>query len=89
MPSFFNVANAYGAALSEISGTIDTVVSLQNREEVLNQLYDKAKQKAIDQGAKPETLRLIDQQIIPYSYVPNQMARVVIRYSGKRALSYF
>lgn len=83
-PSFFNVANAYGAALSEISGTIDTVVSLQNREEVLNQLYEEAKQKAIDQGAKPETLRLIDQQIIPYSYVPNQMARVIIRYSGKR-----
>ena len=86
MPSFFNVANAYGAALSEISGTIDTVVSLQNREEILNQLYEKAKKKAIDQGARPETLRLIDQQIIPYSYVPNQMARVVIRYSGKRTL---
>lgn len=84
IPSCFNVANAYGAALSEISATIDTVVSLQNREAILNQLYEKAKQKAIDQGAKAETLRLIDQQIIPYSYVPNQMARVMIRYSGKR-----
>lgn len=84
VPSFFNVANAYGAALSEISGTVDTVVSLQNRESVLSQLYEKAQQKAIDQGAKPETLRLIDQQIIPYSYVPNQMARVIIRYSGTK-----
>ena len=87
MPEFFNVANAYGAALSEISGTVDTIVSLQNREEVLDKLYEQAKQKAIDQGAKKETLRLVDQQIISYSYVPNQMARVIVRYSGKRSLN--
>lgn len=84
MPSFYNVANAYGAALSEISGTVDTIVSLQNRDKVLDGLYEQAQQKAIDQGAKADTLRLVDQQIIPYSYVPNQMARVIVRYSGKR-----
>ncbi len=84
IPQYFNVANAYGAALSEISGTVDTVVSLQNREKVLLRLYEEAKQKAIDQGAQAETLRLVDQQILPYSYVPNQMARVIVRYSGKR-----
>jgi N-methylhydantoinase A/oxoprolinase/acetone carboxylase beta subunit len=86
-PSFFNVANAYGAALSEISGTVDTVASLEKREEVLDELYEQAKQKAIDQGAKKETLRLVDLQIIPYSYVPNQMARVIVRYCGKRTPS--
>lgn len=84
MPPFFNVANAYGAALAEISGTVDTVVSLQNRQEVLDRLYATAKQKAIEQGAQPQTLRLVDQQLIPYSYVPNQMARVIVRYCGKR-----
>lgn len=87
IPSFFNVANAYGAALAEISGTVDTIVSLQNRKETLDQLCEKAKQKAIDQGANETTLRLVDQQIIPYSYVPNQMARVIIRFSGKRMVS--
>lgn len=84
LPRYFDVANAYGAALAEISGTIDTVVSLQNREETLASLYSQAKQKAITLGSNPPTLRLIDQQIIPYSYVPNHMARVIIRYSGKR-----
>ncbi len=84
IPAYFNVANAYGAALSEISGTVDAVVSLQNREEVLKDLCTEAQQKAIDQGANPLTLRLVDQQIIPYSYVPNQMARVVVRYCGQR-----
>ncbi len=85
IPSNFNVANAYGAALAEISGSVDTVVSLQNREGVLDRLYAMAKQKAIDLGADPATLRLIDQQIIPYSYVPNQMARVIVKYCGKCA----
>ncbi len=84
MPSFLNVANAYGAALSEISGTVDMIVSLRNREVALDKLYEQAQQKAIDQGAKKETLRLVDQQIIPYSYVPNQMARIIVRYSGKK-----
>jgi hypothetical protein len=84
IPAFFNVANAYGAALAEISGTIDTIVSLQNRTKVLDDLCETAKEKAIAQGADKRTLRVVDQQIIPYSYVPNQMARVIIRYSGKR-----
>lgn len=84
IPDYFNVANAYGAALAEISGTVDTVVSLKNRKEVLEELYEKARQKAIDQGADPNALRLVDQQIIPYSYIPNQMARVLVRYCGKR-----
>ena len=83
-PKFFNVANAYGAALAEISGCVDVVVSLQNREAVLEKLYQEAKQKAIEQGANPKTLRLIDQQIIPYHYIPNQMARVIIRFFGKK-----
>ncbi len=84
LPDFFNVANAYGAALAEISGTIDATVSLQNRSEMLDKLGAQARQKAMDQGADRGTLKLVDQQIIPYSYAPNQMARVIIRYSGKR-----
>lgn len=84
IPKYFDVANAYGAALSEISGTVDTVVSLKDREKVLSGLYEQAQKKAVDQGAKVESLRLVDQQIIPYSYVPNQMARVIVRFSGVR-----
>ncbi len=85
IPEHFNVANAYGAALAEISGTIDTVVSLKDREKVLEELHTQAKGKAIEQGANPKTLTLVDQQIIPYHYVPNQMARVVVRFCGKRS----
>jgi N-methylhydantoinase A/oxoprolinase/acetone carboxylase beta subunit len=84
IPPYFHVANAYGAALSEIAGTVDTVISLQNREEALQKLYAEARERAVLQGADPSDLRLVDQQIIPYHYVPNQMARVMVRFCGKR-----
>lgn len=87
MPAYYNVANAYGAALAQISGTVDTVVSLQKRQELLDELCSQAKKKAVEHGADEKSLRLVDQQIVPYSYVPNQMARVLVRYSGKRRVN--
>lgn len=86
VPDHFNVANAYGAALAEISGTMDVIVSLQQRESILEDLFEKAKQKAVRQGADASTIRLVDRQIIPYHYTTNQMARVILRVSGKRSL---
>jgi N-methylhydantoinase A/oxoprolinase/acetone carboxylase beta subunit len=82
IPPHANVANAYGAALAEISGTVDTVVSLNARDAILDQLQDEAKQKAIQKGANEKNVDIVDLQIIPYHYVPNQMARVVVTASG-------
>ncbi|NGX59611.1 MAG: Acetophenone carboxylase gamma subunit [Chlamydiae bacterium] len=84
IPPSYQVANAYGAALAEVSGMVDTVLSLENREETLDKLYESAKKRALEQGADIKTLRLVDQQILPYSYVPNKMARVVVRFCGKK-----
>lgn len=84
VPANYDVANAYGAALAEISGTIDTVVSLREREKVLDELKTNAMEKAINSGAAREKIACVEQQIIPYAYAPNQMARVIIRYSGPR-----
>jgi N-methylhydantoinase A/oxoprolinase/acetone carboxylase beta subunit len=83
IPVHANVANAFGAALSEISGVIDRVVSLQQRELVLDQLQLEAKRLAESRGADPESVRVVDLQIIPYHYVPNQMARVVVTAAGR------
>ncbi|WP_068471454.1 ROK family protein [Candidatus Protochlamydia phocaeensis] len=82
LPSYFDVANAYGATLSEIAATIDTVVSLSQREATLESLKSQAVRQAIEQGADPDKVRLIDQHILPYPYLPNQMARVIIRAAG-------
>jgi N-methylhydantoinase A/oxoprolinase/acetone carboxylase beta subunit len=85
IPEDANVANAYGAALAEISGTVDCVVPLTDRENVLKEIQEKCIQEAIKEGADPESTRLVDLQIIPYHYVPGHLARVVATASGTQA----
>lgn len=82
VPQFANVANAYGAALAEISGVVDRVVSLNDRDAVLAQLREEARQVAIQRGAEAKRTQIVDVQIIPYHYVPNQMARVMVTAVG-------
>lgn len=82
----FDVANAYGAALAEVAGTVDTVISLTQREHTLNLLHEKARNQAILKGADPLCVRLVDQQIIPYPYASNNMTRVIVRWSGKKRI---
>lgn len=84
IPEHASVANAYGAALAEISATIDTVVSLANRDAALDDVKNKAVQSAIAKGAHPASVRLVDLQIIPYHYMPGLMARVIATAAGKR-----
>lgn len=83
-PENYDVANAYGSALAEISGVVDTVVSLEDREAVLQKLKDDALQTAVNKGANPKYVQIVDVAIFPYHYMPGQLARVVIKASGKK-----
>lgn len=84
LPANYSVANAYGAALAEIAATVDTVVSLTAREKVLEDLQGRAIAEAVRKGADPRAARIVDLQVIPYHYVPNHLARVVVTASGCR-----
>ena len=84
IPPYANVANAFGAALAEISATVDTVVSLMERERVLGDLQQQAIQAAIQKGADFKTIKVAEIEILPYHYIPNQMARVIVRASGNQ-----
>lgn len=84
IPPYAHVANAYGAALAQISGVVDTVVSLEDRQEVLARLQQQAIQAAIQKGADYLTVKIENIDIIPYHYVPNRMARVIIRATGNQ-----
>jgi N-methylhydantoinase A/oxoprolinase/acetone carboxylase beta subunit len=85
-PDHAHVANAYGAVLAEIAATVDTVVSLKNRDQTLESLQEQAKKIAIQKGADSNSIQIVDQQIIPYHYVPNQMARIIVTASGKQKI---
>jgi N-methylhydantoinase A/oxoprolinase/acetone carboxylase beta subunit len=82
IPPYAHVANAYGAALAEISATVDTVVSLEDRQKILEGLQASAIQAAIERGADYKTVKVVDVNIIPFHYMPNKLARVIIRASG-------
>ena len=83
-PSYAQFANAYGAARAEASGTINTVVSLHERENTISSLKEEAKQKAVHNGACIDTVRIIDVTIMPYYYLPDNMAYVSIMAAGGR-----
>lgn len=84
IPAHAHVANAFGAAIAEITGVVDTVVSLTDRSEELEKLKMQALQKALDAGADAATVKVVDMQIFPYHYVPGHQARVVVTASGKQ-----
>jgi DUF917 family protein len=83
LPPFHSVANAVGAAISKIGGTVDVIQS--TAEQTIAQITKKAKQMAFDRavgaGAKPETVVLTEVDTIPLQYVANQV-RVIARAVG-------
>ncbi|RAK96822.1 hydantoinase/oxoprolinase [Aspergillus ibericus CBS 121593] len=78
------VANAVGAAISRVSGVIDTVVDTSNRtvkeaQETVSQL---AIQKAIGNGARANTVQIAEVTMLPIQYVEAK-ARIVVRAIGE------
>ncbi|KAJ5785200.1 uncharacterized protein N7503_010412 [Penicillium pulvis] len=78
------VANAVGAAISRVSGVIDTVVDTSNQsiKEAQDAVVKLAIQKAIENGAKPETIQVAEITMLPIQYV-DAKARIVVRAVGE------
>ncbi|KAJ5993673.1 hypothetical protein N7451_009397 [Penicillium sp. IBT 35674x] len=78
------VANAVGAAISRVSGVIDTVVDTSNQtiKEAQDAVVKLAIQKAIGNGAKPETIQVAEITMLPIQYV-DAKARIVVRAVGE------
>lgn len=54
------MANAVGAALSQVSGSVDYVVSLagRSRSDAVDEAKARAAAAAVDAGALPETVKV-------------------------------
>jgi N-methylhydantoinase A/oxoprolinase/acetone carboxylase beta subunit len=81
VPPHSESANAYGAALSEISATIDRVISLNDRVTAIETLELEAIAAAKRNGASEP--RIVEKTIIPYHYIPGNLARILLTASGK------
>ncbi|WP_213989321.1 hydantoinase/oxoprolinase family protein [Sodalis sp. dw_96] len=73
-----DVANAAGVAIAQVSGSVDTIVSLEHRdrESCLADAALKARAAAITAGAIPGTVTIIDLDTLPLAYMPGNAVRI-------------
>ncbi len=86
-PNHHAVANAYGAAIAEASGSIDRVFRFEERgrEASLEEARSLAVEAAIRSGADPARIRITAIHEVPLSYVPGQACRVQVKAAGPLA----
>lgn len=83
-PPYYQVANAVGAALSQVSGSIDYVMSLRDRSrsDVIDYGKTAACEVAVSAGADPKTVKILDIMEVPLTYLPGSVTRIKVKAVG-------
>jgi N-methylhydantoinase A/oxoprolinase/acetone carboxylase beta subunit len=83
-PDNFQFANAIGAAISQVSGEIDRVFSLeqQTRDEAMSEAKRLATEKAVLAGADPSKVQIVDIDEVFLAYLPSNAARIRVKAAG-------
>lgn len=82
-PPYHDVANAVGAAISQIGGTVDIVQSTANQSEseAVSHAVQLAIDRAIRAGAVAASVSVVSVESIPLQYVSNQV-RTMVKATG-------
>jgi hypothetical protein len=85
---YYQVANAVGAAIAQISGELDQTFTLdqRTRAEVLAQAKGLACARAVAAGAHPDTVQVVDVEEIPLTYLPSSAVRIRVKAVGDLSL---
>jgi N-methylhydantoinase A/oxoprolinase/acetone carboxylase beta subunit len=76
-PEHYEVANAVGAAIAQVSGEVDTIASLEGgRERAIERARREAIERAEANGADPCTIQIVDVEDLPVAYMEGAMTRV-------------
>ena len=83
-PEQAGVANAIGVAIAQVSGTVDSVFSLEklSRTEALDQATALASERAIAAGAAPDKVEVLDLEEVPLAYLPGNAVRIKVKAVG-------
>lgn len=83
-PEHFEVANAIGAAIAQVSGSIDGVfdVATKGRDAVLEEVKEAAKQEAVKAGADEASIEVVEFEEIPLAYLPSNAVRFRVKAVG-------
>ncbi len=75
-------ANAVGAAIAQVSGEVDQIFRDLSRTEAIAVARDLAAERAVAAGASADTLKTIETEDMPLSYLPGNSLRVRVRMVG-------
>ncbi|WP_340084257.1 hydantoinase/oxoprolinase family protein [Siminovitchia sp. FSL H7-0308] len=83
-PAHASVANAIGAALGDISGTVERIYSLENQDykTVIEEARKEAILEAIQAGADPAKVDIIQLEDFPLAYLPGNAIMVRVKAAG-------
>ncbi|HZT64981.1 MAG TPA: hydantoinase/oxoprolinase family protein [Acidimicrobiales bacterium] len=86
-PADFAVANAIGAAISEVSGGVDRIVALGSRsiEDLREEVRREAFAQAVAAGADAGAVRIVLWEEIPVAYLPGNAMRLRAKAAGPLA----
>lgn len=76
-PEHYAVANAIGAAIAQISGSVDGVfdVAGKGRDAVVEEVKNAAIEDAVTAGADRDTVEIVELDEIPLAYLPSNAVR--------------
>ncbi|HXV23069.1 MAG TPA: hydantoinase/oxoprolinase family protein [Alphaproteobacteria bacterium] len=80
-----DVANAVGAAIAQVSGECDQIFHSMSREEIIASARAIASRRAVEAGADPDTLEVVDVEDLPLAYMPGNSVRARVRVVGEIA----
>jgi N-methylhydantoinase A/oxoprolinase/acetone carboxylase beta subunit len=86
-PEHFDVANAIGAAIAQVSGSVDGIydVASQGRDKVIERIKEEARREAVRAGAEEQSVEIVDLEEIPLAYLPSNAVRFRVKAVGKLA----
>jgi len=86
-PEHAGVANAIGAAIAQVGGESERIVSYQSlpRDAAIADLQQEAESRALGAGAAPESLRVVDIEETEVPYMGQETMRVRVKVIGDLA----
>ena len=86
-PEHFGCANAIGSAISKVSGNYEQLIDYNQipRDQALEQAKEQAAKLAVDAGAIPETVEIIEVEDVPLAYCVGNTCRVRVKAAGDLA----
>jgi N-methylhydantoinase A/oxoprolinase/acetone carboxylase beta subunit len=82
-PDHHDVANAVGAAIAQVSGQIEEVVTLNgDRAEKLQEARERAIRRAVEAGADGDRTEVVELDEVPLAYVTEPIVRLRVKAVG-------